>query len=237
MQISRFTFRLDMEKFAVIVAGGSGTRMGSVLPKQFLLLNGKPILLYAINCFLDSYDDMQVIIVVPAEYASRAREIANMASAPAKLMVIMGGATRFDSVKNGLQAVPADAIVFVHDAVRCLLSVDLIRRCYEGAKEHGNAIPAIQVVDSMRILSEKTSRVIDRDALRSIQTPQTFQARILKKAFEVQYAPGFTDEATVVEADGGKIFLVEGEAGNIKITTKLDLELATLLLRQKNRNS
>ncbi len=215
-----------MNKYAVIVAGGIGTRMGANLPKQFMLLKGKPVLYYSIKAFLDAYDDLQAILVLPAEYMATGHEIINGYFDKSRIQITTGGDTRFQSVKNGLSLIENESIIFVHDAVRCLLSVNLIHRCYEQAVKTGTAIPAIASKDSIRLADGETSEAFDRNKVMLIQTPQTFQSKILLPAYQVEYKEEFTDEATVVEASGVKVSLVEGEENNIKITRPGDLLIA-----------
>jgi 2-C-methyl-D-erythritol 4-phosphate cytidylyltransferase len=220
-----------MQKFAVIVAGGAGTRMGGQTPKQFLLLRGRPVIWHTLQRFLRSFDDMQVILVLPADHLHLGKEIVSGMPGAARVVVTAGGETRFHSVQKGLQWVQQPAVVFVHDGVRCLVSTALIQRCYAQALEMGNAIPAIAVTDSIRQQTTAGNIVLNRETLHSIQTPQTFRSDWLLPAFEQPWQPGFTDEATVVEAFGKPIFLVEGEADNIKITRPIDLSVAEQLLQ------
>lgn len=219
-----------MKKFAVIVAAGVGSRMKSVVPKQFIQLKGKPVLWYTLNAFLNAYDDLRVIVVLSPEHLAQGKAIAASASSPERIEITTGGPTRFHSVKNGLQLVEDDSIVFVHDAVRCLITPALIRRCYEDAVVNGSAIPAIQATDTIRIDNGNGTAMMDRNKVYLIQTPQTFHSGILKAAFDQPYSPSFTDEATVVEASGKKIHLAEGENTNIKITFPVDLRIAEILL-------
>ena len=223
-----------MKKIAVVVAGGSGQRMGVSIPKQFLLLKGKSLLWHSINAFLQAYDDMQVEVVLPENYLEKGKEIAADFSS-AKIHFTVGGATRFNSVKNGLKVLDTtNAVVFVHDAVRSLVSVNLIRKCFEQASVKGSAIPAVAATDSIRIATENEgSYVANRTQVRIIQTPQTFAANIILPAFEQEYNEAFTDEATVVEAFGDKVFLIEGEYNNIKITRPIDLLIAEKMLEEK----
>lgn len=220
-----------MIKYAVIVAGGSGTRMGGNLPKQFLLLKDKPVLYYTLKTFLDAYDDLQIILVLPVEYTDMGQEIIDAWFDKERIRIAAGGDTRFQSVKNGLALVEKESIVFVHDGVRCLLSTDLIHRCYQGAVETGSAIPVIASKDSVRLLTEDGNDAIDRNKVMLVQTPQTFHSKILLPAFQIDYKDKFTDEATVVEAYGLKVSLVEGEENNIKITRPFDLVIAETLLQ------
>lgn len=219
-----------MKKYAVIVAGGSGTRMGSDLPKQFILLKDKPVLYYSLKTFLESYADLQVILVLPVDYTDMGQEIIDAWFDNDRIRITAGGDTRFQSVKNGLALTEDESIIFVHDAVRCLLTGELIHRCYEQAVETGSAIPVITSKDSVRILSEEGSDAIDRNKVMLVQTPQTFHSKILLPAFQIDYKDKFTDEATVVEAYGLQLSLVEGEENNIKITRPVDLLIAERLL-------
>ena len=215
-----------MKKNAVIVAGGTGARMNNAVPKQFLLLKNKPVLFYSIDTFLKAYEDMQVILVLPEEYVSAGQEIIDAFFDYSRIKITTGGRTRFHSVQNGLKLVKEECIVFVHDAVRCLLSVDLITRCYDAAMEYGSAIPVIDSKDSVRLVTGEDSAAVDRNCIRLVQTPQTFHSKILLPAFNIDYKDKFTDEATVVEAFGLKVKLVDGEENNIKITQPVDLIIA-----------
>ncbi len=222
-----------MKKIAIIVAAGTGSRMGSLVPKQFMLVNDKPVLYYTLRSFLESYEDMHVILVVPAEYMEEGEGLVNEYFDRSRIRLTAGGDTRFQSVKNGLALVEKDSIVFVHDGVRCLLTSTLIHRCYEAAVETGSAIPAIVVKDSIRLLHEHGSEVLDRNNVMLIQTPQTFQSKIITVAFQTEYKEEFTDEATVVEAYGVTIAIVEGEENNIKITRPVDLLVAERLIQER----
>lgn len=206
--------------------------MGSAVPKQFLMLHGKPVLYYTIRTFLDAFEDLQLILVLPEEFTDLGREIIDAFFDYSRIQITSGGETRFHSVQNGLRLVEGDAIVFVHDAVRCLASADLIQRCYEHALQMGSAVPVTIARDSVRLLNEELNdnEVLDRNKVVLVQTPQTFHSRILLPAFEIDFKERFTDEATVVEAYGLKISLLEGEENNIKITRPIDLLIAEKLL-------
>ena len=235
MTIDHWPFTMTtMKKFAVIVAGGTGNRMNNIIPKQFLLLNGKPVLYYTIRSFLSAYDDLQLILVLPAEYISVGQGIVDTFFDHQRIRITAGGKTRFHSVQNGLQMVMEESIVFVHDAVRCMVSVDLIQRCYDAALENGSAIPVIDCKDSVRLLSDKGNKAQERNTIKLVQTPQTFQSKILLPAFNIDYKDKFTDEATVVEAFGVKVHLVTGEENNMKITSPIDLVIAEHLLLSAN---
>jgi 2-C-methyl-D-erythritol 4-phosphate cytidylyltransferase len=219
-----------MDKYAVIVAGGSGTRMGGGIPKQFLLVNKRPVLYYTLRAFLNAFADIQIILVLPVDYTNMGQEIIDAFFDGDRIRVTAGGNTRFQSVKNGLELIERDAIIFVHDGVRCLITENLIHRCYAEAVNSGTAIPVIVSRDSVRIVHEEGSDVIDRNKIMLVQTPQTFHSRILLPAFQIDYKEKFTDEATVVEAYGISVTLVEGEENNIKITTPIDLLIAEKIL-------
>jgi len=219
-----------MKKFAVIVAGGTGTRMNNPTPKQFLLLQGKPVLYYTINTFLQAYDDLEIILVLPEEHVAAGQEVIDAFFDYNRLQIAIGGRTRFHSVQYGLQLVNDEGIVFVHDAVRCMVSIDLIRRCYDAAMETGSAIPVVDCRDSVRIITEDGNEALDRTAIKLVQTPQTFHSKILLPAYQIDYKDKFTDEATVVEAFGLKVQLVAGEEHNFKITRPVDLVMAESLL-------
>lgn len=221
-----------MKKYAVIVAAGSGMRMGSRVPKQFLLLNNRPVLWFTINAFLRAFDDLEIILVLAKDYFEMGKTIVEITDDPTRIHLVEGGETRFHSVKNGLEIIQQPSIVFVHDGVRCLVSSVLIKRCYETALEKGNAVPAINSVDSLRIINENGNQIVDREKIRIIQTPQTFQSEVLKSAFKQEYQESFTDEASVVESNGIKIFLVAGEEMNIKITRHIDLVVAEKFLQE-----
>ena len=206
--------------------------MGAPVPKQFLLLQGRPVLWYSLNTFLSAYDDLTVILVVAPGYRKEAEAIVASVDGGVRVRLADGGETRFSSVKNGLGSVEKGSIVAVHDGVRCLASVGLVRRCFEEAARTGSAIPVVDSKDSIRWIDGDKSKPLDRDRIKLVQTPQTFASELLLMAFEGRDGTGFTDEATVVEAAGHVVHLVEGEVNNIKITTPADLVLAEELLKR-----
>lgn len=217
----------------IIVAGGGGKRMGSELPKQFLLLDTLPILAHTINRFHRALPSAQLIVVLPEQHIVfwenlRARfEVA-------RHTVVKGGTERFHSVKQGLAAVGFDVeVVGVQDAVRPLVSEELIRRAAEEAATYGSAVPVIEAVDSYREVSDEGSKIIDRRPLRIVQTPQFFSRALLDEAYAVDFTPAFTDDASVVEAAGERIHLTAGERSNLKITTPEDLVIARALLSDR----
>jgi 2-C-methyl-D-erythritol 4-phosphate cytidylyltransferase len=220
-----------MQKYAVIVAGGVGSRMKTSIPKQFLLLNNKPLLYYSIDIFLKAYDNLQVILVLPEEHVSKGQEVIDAYFDVSRIIICKGGITRFHSVQNGLSLIKEESIIFVHDGVRCLLTNDLVERCYNEAKKSGTAIPVIASKDSIRLLTDEGSVALDRNTVKFVQTPQTFHSKILLDAYKIDYKDKFTDEATVVEEFGIKINLITGEENNIKITTPMDILFAEEIIK------
>jgi 2-C-methyl-D-erythritol 4-phosphate cytidylyltransferase len=220
-------------KYAVIVAGGKGLRMATEIPKQFLPLAGKPVLYHTLKAFTLALPDIKIVLVYPESDRDRIRQVLNDFNEDGFILV-KGGATRFDSVKNGLNEIRSPSVIFVHDGVRPLLSTDLIKRCYKEALLRGNAIPALPLKESIRMVKDNDNGSVNRENYRIIQTPQTFLSELLLPAFDRPYDPSFTDEATVVEKAGGKIHLIPGEEQNIKITHPYDLWLATRILTERN---
>ena len=225
--------KIVMKKYAVIVAGGSGTRMNNNLPKQFILIRNKPVLYYTIQTFLNSFDDMNVILVLPEEHIAKGQEIIDGYFDNSRIQIISGGRTRFHSVQKGLSLIEDESIIFVHDGVRCVLSKELIHRCYESALKSGTAIPVIKSIDSIRLTVGDENESIDRNRVMMVQTPQTFHSKIILAAYNIDYKDKFTDEALVVEAYGLKVHLIDGDAGNLKITTEKDLKIAEALLPEE----
>jgi 2-C-methyl-D-erythritol 4-phosphate cytidylyltransferase len=221
------------KKIAIIVAGGTGQRMGSVVPKQFLEIEHKAILLHTIDQFVAAFAYIEIVILLPEVYINEGKKIIEKNKFKNTFDFVVGGETRFQSVKNGLSKVTTSSIVFVHDAVRCLLTPALVQRCYQQAVEKGSAIPAVSATDTIRLMEGEKHHLINREDVMLIQTPQTFQSEILLKAFEQNYQASFTDEANVVEASGVPIFLVEGEFENIKITRPLDMAIANYILTKR----
>ena len=221
------------KKIAIIVAGGTGQRMGSVVPKQFLEIQGKPILLHTIDQFVAAFSDIQLVVVLPEAYIQEGQELLSKNGFTKNIVFVPGGDTRFQSVKNGLAQVKESAIVFVHDAVRCLLTPALIQRCYQQALENGSAIPAVSSTDTVRLMKGDKNELFNRENVMLIQTPQTFQSDLLLAAFNQDYIASFTDEANVVEASGKPVSIVDGEFENIKITRPLDLAIAEYILAKR----
>ena len=224
---------MEIKKYAVIVAGGTGTRMRSATPKQFLLLNGKPVLYYTLKAFLDAYEDIEIILVLPEEHIGTGQEIIDAYFDYKNIRLTVGGRTRFHSVQNGLALVQEESVVFVHDAVRCLVLPDLIRDCYEATLDFGSAVPVIACKDSVRILTDEGNEALERDVVKLVQTPQTFYSKILLPAYQIDYKDKFTDEATVVEAFGLKLYLLQGDEDNFKVTHPADLMLAELIIARR----
>lgn len=227
-------FMEQRNKIAIIVAGGSGSRMGSTIPKQFLELSGKPVLWHTVNAFVSAFSDIRIVLVLPEVHFGYVEPWLHEFNTAANVTLVKGGETRFHSVKNGLQEVKTPSVVFVHDGVRPLISTSLIRSCYETALAKGSAIPVIDMKDSIRQVEGEGNKAVDREQFKIIQTPQTFLSEWLLPAFELPYDPLFTDEATVVERQGHRVHLVPGEEANIKITRPLDLTIASALLKEKD---
>ena len=218
-----------MDRYAILVAGGKGLRMGSDIPKQFLPLRGRPVLMHTIDVFRRTYPDIHIILVLPREQQDYWRQLCGQHDYDVEPCVADGGETRFHSVRNGLSLIPGDArgVVGVHDGVRPFVSPETIRRCFEAAEEFGAVVPVVPVVETVRqVLADGNSMTVDRNAYRLVQTPQTFDIQLLKKAYGQPFDPFFTDDASVVEAMGHPIKLVEGNNENIKLTNPADLKLA-----------
>ncbi len=213
----------------IIVAGGKGLRMGGDIPKQFIPIGGKPILMRTIERFREYSDDLQIIVVLPKEQQDYWQNLCNEYSFVADYRLADGGGTRFHSVKNGLSLVPDDAVgvVGVHDGVRPFPSLDVIRRCYDEARATGAAMPVTPVVETLRHIS---GRNVLRSDYMLVQTPQVFDIQLLKRAYNQPYVDAFTDDASVVESIGHTITTVTGNRENIKITTPFDLKIAETLV-------
>lgn len=214
----------------VIVAGGSGSRMKSEIPKQFIEIKGKPLILWTIDKFqlFDSY--MKIIVVLPENHLIVWQQIIEQHPAYKKLIVTSGGATRFHSVNRGLEHISENEIVGIHDAVRPLVSIDTIKRCYEMAALKNSAIPVIDVEDSLRTVTVRGNQILERSSVKRVQTPQVFNAEKLITAYENCIEKNFTDDASVFESYFGSIQMVEGNQENIKITYPADIRIAEILL-------
>jgi len=219
--------------YAIIVAGGSGSRMQSSVPKQFLLLNGTPVLMHTINAFHQCDTRPQVIVVLPTDSHEYWNDLCAEHGFDVPHKLVSGGETRFHSVKNGISLIDdEDAIIAVHDAVRPLIKKEVIDESYECALKYGNAIVAIKSRDSVRQIKDNRSVSLVRDEIYLIQTPQTFQSAQLKNAYQQPYHANFTDDASVVEQTGVNINLINGSYQNIKITFPEDIAIAEFLLKQ-----
>lgn len=221
---------MSSSKSTIIVAGGSGTRLGGPVPKQFQFVKGRPLLMWAIEAFHRYDASMPLIVVLPQAHFEIWRALCMGHRFFIEHQVVAGGEQRYHSVKAGLEKVEGDGLVAVHDGVRPLVSTDLIARCFDAAHAHGAAIPVVPVVPSVRETTADGSRALDRSKLLAVQTPQCFHTDLLRKAFALPYDPTFTDEATMVERLGVKVSLVEGEENNIKVTSAMDMRLADAFL-------
>ena len=218
-----------MRKHIIIVAGGKGLRMGADIPKQFLPVAGKPVLMRTIEAFYAYDSSIHIVLVLPESQQAYWKELCNRYDFNLPYEMACGGETRFHSVKNGLEKVEGEGWVGVHDGVRPFVSKEVIARCYEEAVLKKAVIPVIGVVETVRHLTDKGSETVPRDSYRLVQTPQVFETELLRKAYAQNYTDAFTDDASVVEALGEPVYLVEGNRENIKITTPFDLKVAEAL--------
>lgn len=223
-----------MEKYVIIVAGGSGKRMGGEMPKQFLLVSGKPILMHTVESFARVNEDFKFVLVLPEAHFSTWNALVEQYNFTIPLTLVSGGAERFFSVKNALDYVPEGALVAVHDGVRPFASVQTINEAFDVAAEKGAAVPVIDEVDSLRRVLNGASQAVNRSEYKRVQTPQVFQSTILKNAYNQEFSSFFTDDASVVESIGHTITLTTGNVENIKITTPHELLLAEALINGYN---
>ena len=223
-----------MEKYVIIVAGGSGKRMGGELPKQFLLVSGKPILMHTVESFARVSEDFKFILVLPEAHFSTWNALVDEYNFTIPVTLVSGGAERFFSVKNALAHVPEGALVAVHDGVRPFASKETINEAFTLASEKGAAVPVIDEVDSLRRVLSGASQAVNRSEYKRVQTPQVFQSTILKNAYNQEFSCAFTDDASVVESIGHSIALTTGNVENIKITTPHELLLAEALINGYN---
>lgn len=222
-----------MKKYAIIVAGGSGMRMGADRPKQFLVIGGKPVLMHTIQQFNDFDKSIKIILVLPQDQIKYWGSLCEEYNFNVEHQVTFGGATRFHSVKNGLKLVKeTDVLVGIHDGVRPFVSLRTLDSCYRQAAALGNAIPVVDAYESVRLSDDEGNRAIDRSTVKLVQTPQVFLFEQLEKAYAQPHQAFFTDDASVVEEAGYEIFLTEGNRENIKLTTPFDLKIAETLLRE-----
>jgi 2-C-methyl-D-erythritol 4-phosphate cytidylyltransferase len=219
-----------MNQYVVIVAGGSGKRMGMDTPKQFLELAGRPVLMHTIERFRQFSESIEIITVLPENQLRYWTELQKKYSFDIPHTLVKGGSKRFNSVRHGLQFVNTPGIVAIHDGVRPLVRLETIRRCFSVAEKYGNAVPVISPADSLRFEDEESSVPVNRMKIKQVQTPQVFDVEKIKKAYLQDFDPSFTDDATVLEKTGEKIHLVDGNRENIKITNPEDLFIAQTLL-------
>jgi 2-C-methyl-D-erythritol 4-phosphate cytidylyltransferase len=219
-----------MQLYVVIVAGGTGKRMGAEVPKQFLELAGRPVLMHTIERFKSFSEAIEIITVLPENQLRHWLDLQKKYSFTVPQTIVKGGTTRFHSVRNGLKFVNIPGLVAIHDGVRPFVSLDTIRRCFAVAEKLGNAVPAISPVESLRMVTETGNSPVNRLHIKQIQTPQVFSAELIKKAYLQEYRPEFSDDATVLEDSGEKINLIEGNRENIKITNPEDLLISSALL-------
>lgn len=226
-----------MKLYAVIVAGGKGLRMGGDLPKQFLPIGGMPVLMRTLTAFHACDPDIELILVLPASQQSFWKDLCEKYGFDVPYRLTDGGETRFHSVANGLAMIDDDgqkALVAVHDGVRPFVSKEVIEDCFREAQRCGAVVPVTEVVETLRQVEGLTSETVNRADFRLVQTPQTFDLALLKRAYRQEYSPFFTDDASVVEALGHPVALVKGNRENIKITTPFDLKIAEALLSDRS---
>ena len=220
-----------MKKAVIIVAAGSGSRMGGELPKQYQKLQGKPLIIHALERFHHFDPEMKFVLVLSPAHNDLWEQVAASYAISRGLTIVMGGATRYDSVKNGLDRTDPETLVGIHDAARPLVSQHTLLRCYDAAREKGSGIPVVEMDDSVRMVDTKGGSVhMDRSSLKRVQTPQVFISDQIKQAYQQAYTPAYTDDASVYETMYGPVSLVEGNRENIKITTPGDLLLAEMLI-------
>lgn len=223
-----------MTYLSIIVAGGSGTRMGSAIPKQFLPLAGRPVLMRTIEVFA-SVPGMRVVLVLPKSQMEAWARLCREYDFRLEVDIAEGGSSRFESVSHGLALWRGEDVVGVHDGVRPLVTSEFISRLYADAAEHGSAIPVLPSVESVRMVDDGgKSHAVDRSRVMMVQTPQVFNAKILTDAYSVPFSPLFTDDASVVEAAGVDVHLSEGLIGNIKLTTPADMRAAEAIMAGRN---
>ena len=221
-----------MQKHAIIVAGGTGTRMKGEVPKQFMLLNGKPVIQYSLDAFYAYEASIHIIVVVHPEYTSYWKVLCREYQISVPHIVVNGGENRFDSVKNGLARIQKDGLVAVHDAARPLINADFIKHLFLTAENFGSSMPGIPLNDTIRKIEGDTSSQLDRNFLRAMQTPQVYMVSELKRAYTQPFRLLYTDEASVMQSAGFPVYLTEGRPWNIKITNPEDLELAEVLMKR-----
>ncbi|MFN8887048.1 MAG: 2-C-methyl-D-erythritol 4-phosphate cytidylyltransferase [Cyclobacteriaceae bacterium] len=225
---------VNKSEYVLIVAGGKGTRIKSVLPKQFLELNGKPILLHTLEAFYRYSEKIKVVLVLPEDDFGIWKSICEKYDFTKPVLLQKGGDSRFQSVKNGLSILEGEGLVAIHDGVRPLVSSDIIGASFRLAAVHQSAVAAVRLKESIRMTDQDNTKAMDRSKFRLIQTPQTFDLQLIKKPYEITEAASLTDDASVAERAGHIISLFEGSYENIKITTPEDLIVAKALMDGKN---
>ncbi len=228
---------MNIQKYVLIVAGGSGKRMKSPVPKQFTELHGKPLLMHTFRAFSEYDEAFKFILILPEKEIETWEKLCKKHHFQTPHTVVPGGETRFHSVKNGLNQIDEDGFVFIHDGVRPLVSSQTITNCYSEALKNGNAIPVIPPAESIRQVIGNQNRPVDRENLFLVQTPQVFRVSMIKKAYEQDYSKHFTDDASVLESAGNSIFLTDGNRENIKVTWASDFVVAEALLKSKKEKS
>jgi 2-C-methyl-D-erythritol 4-phosphate cytidylyltransferase len=222
-----------MKKYAIILAGGTGSRMKGDLPKQFLMLNGKPLITYSVEAFYQSDPAIQLVVAVHPDYFAAWDKVQSGYLSHIPVRMTGGGETRFHSVKNGLNLILEDGMVAVHDAARSMADSGFISQLFAEAEMQGSAVPGIPVNDTVRMLENGISRQLNREDLRAIQTPQVYRVSELKRAYEIPFRPAFTDDASVMEEAGFPLHITSGRTYNLKVTGEEDFLLAGLLLARR----
>jgi len=221
-----------METYVLITAGGQGKRLASIFPKQFIPIAGMPLLMRTINVFKNYNPKFKIILVIPEEYINLWKDLCTEFEFQVEYQIVRGGNERFHSVQNGLHHIPHDSLVLIHDGVRPLVRPDTIERVIATSQEKGNAIPCVVPTQTLRkITSSGNSQHLDRKELRMVQTPQGFHSNLIKEAYNQEFNPSFTDDASVLESLGNQINIVEGNYSNIKVTHPADIKLVEALLK------
>jgi 2-C-methyl-D-erythritol 4-phosphate cytidylyltransferase len=222
----------EINKYLIIVAGGTGTRMNHELPKQFLLIYNKPVIVYTIEKFISTYSNIKIIIVIHPSWKEYLLGLLNQYQWHNNIEIVLGGDTRFHSVKNGLDKIKSteSVLVAVHDAARPMVSSQTIISAFESAALHGSGIPVIDISESLRQVTDNGNKYLDRAKVKIVQTPQCFQLALLQKGFEQAYDTTFTDDASVIEKLGMPVYLTKGNQENIKITWPMDLKIAEAII-------
>lgn len=225
---------MQLKEYALIVAGGKGTRIQSQIPKQYLEVNGLPILMHTLNAFFRYNKDITIVLVLPQDDFPRWSELCKKFNFNKPLILQQGGDTRFQSVRNGLAKIEGDGLVAIHDGVRPLVSADIIGASFHLAAVHKSAVAAVRLKESIRMTDQDNTKAVDRSRFRLIQTPQTFDVKLIRQAYTIKEDQSLTDDASVAERSGHVISLFEGSYENIKITTQEDLVIAEALMQTRS---